>query len=128
MSASRRYTLPADLIRVAGAHGVVLARKLGCSVSDLEAKMKAFRPVIALIHYGDLGVLRQDTTFNAGHWVVIVGVDDQGVIIHDPDWKNERRLEGANLIVPRAIFERAWANCSLDGNTPNQCLMVMPHA
>jgi predicted double-glycine peptidase len=126
MSTVKRYTLPGDLIHVAETRGVNLKRKLNCSLDDLVAEVTVCRrPVIVLIHYGDLGTLRQDT-FAGPHWALVVGIDDQSVILHDPDWKGERRQEGANLIVPRVTFEHAWADCKLDGNQPNQCLVVVP--
>jgi hypothetical protein len=129
MSTVKHYTLPGDLIHIAETHSVNLKRRLSCSLDDLVAEVTVCRrPVIVLIHYGDLGMLRQDASFAGGHWTVVIGIDDQSVILHDPDWRGERRQEGAGLVIPRAIFERAWANCSLDGNTPNQCLVVMPHA
>lgn len=140
MSTVKRYTLPGDLIHIAETHGVNLKRKLSCSLDDLVSEVALCRqPVIVLIHYGDLGALRQDTSFAGGHWALVVGIDDQSVILHDPDWRGERRQGGAGLIIPRETFVRAWADCGLDGNMPNQCLVmasqttapqttVVPHA
>jgi hypothetical protein len=129
MSTVKRYTLPGDLIHITETRGVNLKRKLNCNLNDLVAEVTVCRrPVIVLIHYGDLGTLRQDKSFSGPHWALVVGIDDRSVIIHDPDWKEERRQEGANLIVPRVTFEHAWADCNLDKNQPNQCLVVVPHA
>lgn len=130
MTPNRRFTLPADLIRSAGLHGVTLERRLPCALSDLSREIDIGRPVIALIRYGDLGDLRQDRNYDDGHWVVVVGVNNDSVFIHDPDWQFPRREGGRALPVPRAIFESAWAcvkpDGKSDGNTPNQCLMVVP--
>ena len=124
MTSARKYTVPMDLIHAAELHGVKLVRRVGMTVADLQAEVAAHRPVIALIHYGALGDLRQDTAFKAGHWVVVIGADDKNVVVNDPDWRGDRRYKGDGLLVQRATFEKAWADCILDGNTANQCLVV----
>ena len=124
MTVSRPYTLPVELIRAAMLHGVTLERRLPCVVSDLAIELDAGRPVIVLLHYGSINN-RQDTNYTKGHWVVVVGVDETVVYIHDPNWRGDRRDNGRALAISRAIFDEAWEKCALDGNSARQCLMVV---
>ena len=123
MIAGRPYTLPVELIRVAQLHGLALVRRLPCVISDLAIELDAGRPVIVLIHYGSINN-RQDTNYTEGHWVVVVGVDENIVYIHDPNWRGPVRDKGRALAVSRAVFDDAWEKCTLDGNSARQCLMV----
>ena len=123
MSEVRRLTSPDDLARAAALHGVALVHKMSASLQDIEAELVAGRPVIALIHYGSLGSLRQDS-YNGGHWLVVIGMDENDVIVNDPDWAYGRRAGGAGLRIPRNVFEQAMLDCKLDGNMPNQAVFV----
>jgi predicted double-glycine peptidase len=125
MSTTKRYTLPADLIRAANLHGLKIERRTDCTIDMLRSAIALHCPPIVLIHYGSLGTLRQDRAWNGGHWVVVVGVSDDTIYVHDPDWQGEQRSCGQNLAIPRAIFEDAWAKCNVDGNTPHQGLWVV---
>ena len=122
MSTTKRYTLPADLIRAANLHGLALVRRTDCNMGMLQFALQSQSPPIILIHYGSLGALRQDTAYDGGHWIVVVGLTSDTVYIHDPDWKGDQRAHGCNLAVPRAMFENAWEKCNVDGNTPYQGL------
>ena len=122
MSTIKRYTLPADLIRAANLHGLALVRRTDCNMGMLQFALKSQSPPIVLIHYGSLGALRQDTSAVGGHWIVVVGMTNDTVYIHDPDWKGDQRAHGCNLAVPRTMFEDAWEKCNVDGNTPYQGL------
>jgi hypothetical protein len=124
LTSNRHFTLPADLIRAASLYGTTLVRRYACTLDTLADEIAARRPVICLIHYGALDTLRQDRNYNIGHWIVVVGVDDKSVYIHDPDWQVLHRDQGRGLAIPRDMFVKAWAECALDGNTPNQCLSV----
>jgi hypothetical protein len=124
MVAGRPFTLPVELIRAAQLHGVTLARRLPCVISDLAVELDAGRPVIVLIHYGSI-INRQDANYTKGHWVVVVGVDRDTVYIHDPNWRGLVRDNGRALAVSRAVFDEAWEKCTLDGNSARQCLMVV---
>ena len=124
MVAGRPYTLPVELMRAAMLHGVTLARRLPCVISDLAIELDAGRPVIVLLHYGSI-INRQDANYTKGHWVVVVGLDKDAVYIHDPNWRGSVRDNGRALMISRATFDEAWEKCTLDGNSARQCLMVI---
>ena len=66
------------------------------------------KPSIALINYGVLGeYLDNQDTYEGGHWVLVVGYDGENIIIHDPDWKDDRRAEGAFRHIPRTVYDLA---------------------
>lgn len=118
-----KYTKPANLIAAAAAYGVNLERRLNMTIEALRESIERGKPVIVLVHYPSLpDKVRFDPKFNAGHWVLVVGVvDDGGVLYHDPYWPDTR---GQAVRVSRADFERVMWDCSLDGNTPDQALVL----
>jgi hypothetical protein len=79
---------------------------------------------ITLIHYGDL-TGRQDT-YTGPHFVVVVGYDDNGYWIHDPDWWGSKREQGASHYWPKAEFEKAFIDSKLDGNPTQSFLIILP--
>ena len=61
------------------------------AVDALHARVGAGQPVIVLVP--DRG--------NRYHYVVVTGVSDAAVVVHDPSW-------GPSRAIPTAEFERAW--------------------
>ncbi len=115
------YTGPLDLIKAAAAHQLTLTRALNITLDQLKAHV----PAIVLVHYGTLHALpTQDQRFGAGHWLVVIGVNDASVIVHDPNWRGAQRNQGASLAIPRALFTQAMLDCRMDSNTPNQGLFI----
>jgi len=120
------YTLPQDLINCAAAHGLPVARALGLTIDRLRAETLVGRPVIVLVHYGTLhGLPTQDRKFSAGHWLVVVAIDDRSVIVHDPNWRGTERAKGAGLAIPIKLFEQAMEDCRIDRNTARQGLIIV---
>lgn len=120
------YTIPGDLIHAAAKYGVTLRRVLGLTIEMLRDQTMVQRlPVIALVHYGTLTPLVQDKRFTGGHWLVVVGVDEKNVYVHDPNWRGDKRNDGARLAIPNDVFAQALADCRKDGNTPNQGMFVV---
>lgn len=116
MSAQKRVTTAADLIGAAGGHGLTLSRRNGMEADDFLAETRSGRPVICLVHYGSIPD-RQDRNYTTGHWMVVIGVDAEAVIVHDPNWWGGRRDEGLARRIPKWIFEQALRDCGLDGNS-----------
>jgi hypothetical protein len=52
-------------------------------------------------------VRNQDQTYERGHWVVVIGMDDRDVWIHDPDFYGTREQDGNARAVPRFAFFEA---------------------
>lgn len=66
------------------------------------------RPLIALISYKYI-VDRLNQKDKAGHFVVVVGIDDKYVYINDPDWYGAHRDKGASLPVALNLFDQGLA-------------------
>lgn len=116
-----RYTLPANLMLAANEFGLILERALNVSIEALFKSIDQGSPAIVLVHYASLPT-RYDAKFSGGHWVLVVGYTDDGdVLYHDPYWPDTR---GQMVRVTRAEFERAMRECNIDGNSPNQALMI----
>jgi len=116
MTASRNTTTPADLLRVAQAHGLNLMQRTVAGVDAITF------PSIALVHYEDLP--RLDMKYLRGHWVVVLSVENGQVTYHDPDYWGADMNRGANRQVPLRIFDQAMYNCKKDGNSPGLTLGV----
>lgn len=118
-----KYTVPANLMAAAKTFGLMLERTLGVTVERLGQMIDRGAPAIVLVHYPSLPAeSRYDPKFTGGHWVLVIGqVDDGSLIYHDPYWPDTR---GQRVRVPRADFERAMRECTLDGNSPNQALIL----
>jgi uncharacterized protein YvpB len=117
-----KYTLPANLMMAAKTFGLNLTRTLNVSIDALCASIDQGAPGLVLVHYASLPT-RFDPKFYAGHWVLFVGytLDGKDVLYHDPYWPDTR---GQQMRVSRLDFERAMRECSIDGNTPNQALLL----
>lgn len=119
-----KYTMPANLMLAAKAHGLNIGRAFNITLASLRAAIDAGAPAIVLVHYASLPESKRfDPKFTSGHWVLVVGhtIDAGDVIYHDPYWPDTR---GQMVRVTAAEFERAMRDCGIDGNTPNQALML----
>lgn len=120
MGPSKKYTAARDLIAGMAKHSIMLE-----TVSGWTAAMFAEHiPCIALVHYGSIPD-RLDKNYTAGHWLVIVLVTADSVIVHDPDWWGADRDKGAGRHIPRAIFEQAMVDCKLDTNPIGHGLVMV---
>jgi ABC-type bacteriocin/lantibiotic exporter with double-glycine peptidase domain len=115
-----------QLIFAASKYGLKLKHHRPVALPEIVLEIDADRPVLALIHYGSLS--RRQSTFNGGHFVVVTGYDDSGLLVHDPDWWGSRRVEGEYLPVPYLEFATAFGpiGARKAGNLPSQALFVIP--
>ena len=124
LSTGYTYTLPSQLITAGVKYNVPLERVFSVTAAKLRGYIDNGLAAIALVHYGSL-VERFDKSFIRGHWVLVLGYTPDAIIYHDPYWPDMR---GAGIRLADDKFNQAMADCSRDGNTPNQALVVMPMA
>jgi ABC-type bacteriocin/lantibiotic exporter with double-glycine peptidase domain len=107
MRAGRRYGAPLDFHR-------------GWGLVELRRRLDEARPLIALVHYAAFSELQPglstQSPFTGPHFVLVVGYDEDRVVVHDPLWTGERRREGAFRPWPNAVWMEAWGRCHEDGN------------
>lgn len=114
---SGRWTTRFDqLVKGARAYGLAMRWTRPLTIDELCARIDMSKPSVALINYGVLGqrVENQDD-FTGGHFVVVVGYDDECIIVHDSNWGigGERRDEGAFRRIPRDVYELAASTPAL---------------
>ena len=113
------YTTGADLARAAKSFALSLETVSGWSLEQFVARA----PCIVLVHYGAMD--RLDANYTAGHWVVLLGLQDGQAIYHDPDWWGPRRNEGIARKVAREKFALAMRECAADGNPAGYGLVLV---
>lgn len=113
--------LPGGLRDLAYAHGLRMLARAGVSPTDLRTEIDAGRPVIALVAYRFiLGRLDQGDNIpgNDGHYVVIVGYDEEHYVLDDPDYWTPYTEQGHDVLVPVGQLERAMSS------TGGQCVVM----
>jgi uncharacterized protein len=100
-------TYPDDIIRVAGALGLQAEYKENMTMADLESYVAQGIPVIvdcqawrSVSQYNESWA---DTWYN-GHWLVVIGIDENNVTLEDPYILGDRGL------MTREEFEARWHN------------------
>ena len=116
------YSMPAHLIRAARHWGHNLYWRRDLSIDDLRAEIDAGQPCIVLVHYGSLPHdVRYDKKYTSGHWLLIIGYDDNNVIYLDPYNTN---AEDGTVTMSWHRFLTAWFTNYLDGNSNRQALRL----
>lgn len=132
-AAADGYVSMAQLMRVGESYGAPLEFRKGYTLGELQARLDRARPVIALVHYAAFsevapGVATQ-SLFTGPHFVLVVGYDEDHVVVHDPLWSGARRDEGAYKRWPNAVWAEAWSRCHEDCDpqgrcNPNQAVLI----
>lgn len=101
--------------------GVKAALTNNLTMTVIRTEIRGGRPIIALVAYKH--IVPADA-FDGGHFLVVVGVSDQYVYVHDP-YKG-----GANLRLPVAQFEQALADVVAVGaaGSPNLGILLVDAA
>lgn len=95
-----------SIIRLAREYGFTAWMKRGTTLADLERYVRQKKAIIVTIR-----------AWGEGHWVVVVGIDNNYVYVMDP-WKNRRYRR-----IERARFKTYWADPS-DRNYKNDTIII----
>ena len=116
------YTTFNELIQAGQQMGLTLVWQRFANRSDalsqLRSNLDAGRPFIALVKYAKWRQ-RLGNPFSGGHFVVVVGYDDNNVYMHDPlfgKWVD--RAKGDRYRMPTNLFLDAWGGFPASEN-PN---------
>jgi hypothetical protein len=111
------YVSVSQLMRAAQAYGVPFDYFSGWNIAKLKEAVKQGKAAIPLVHYGSWSSTgKTQSNFTGPHFVVVVGYDDEYIYVHDPLWWGNRRKEGERKRWTYKEFEKAWKECSKDGN------------
>ena len=114
-AAPDKFISMAQLMRVGESYNAPLEFRKGLNLGELRGYLDLGKPLIALVQYAAFsehqpGVSTQ-SNFKGPHFVVVVGYDQDAVMVHDPLWANARRDEGAFKKWPTAVWLQAWGRC-----------------
>jgi len=106
-----------ELIRAGNSIGLKFKYTYPATWIEIKKDIQRGYPVIPLLDYEYLSG-NQDVNFKGNHFWVVVGFDENNVIVNDPDWWGVRRSEGYKRKIPLGEFEKAI------GATGNQALFL----
>lgn len=112
-----------QMYRAISAYGYSYSYAAGVTKHQLIELINKNTPIIALVHYGNIPK-RQDTGFYGPHFLNVVGYDENGVYLNDPNYWDSRKDEGKNKFVSWNEFIKAWENATIDGN-PSRSMIVI---
>jgi len=123
ISAEDTYLSRRQVGEVLQSKGVDWENRRDLTLDDLYRYLQASKPCIALINYG---VLREhietESTFTGPHFVLVVGMDQKHVYVHDPLW---RETGGAWLPVPHVAWRATWERAKEQLTNP-PCSLLIP--
>lgn len=104
-------TEPPDMVETAEKIGLTTRFHENISVADLCKILEAKHPVIVSIQaYGDQEDYRK---LESGHYVVVVGYDQNNIYFQDPSIEGE----GKHGFIPLGEFEQRWHDREYNGRT-----------
>jgi hypothetical protein len=110
------FTNGGQLKKAAAVWGVTLTPRFW-GLDSMRASILSGRPLIALVHYGAFSSLgRTQSSFKGGHFLLVVGFDQNRVLVHDPLWRDQG---GRYLSWEESIFYNAWEQAKLDFSNPS---------
>jgi predicted double-glycine peptidase len=111
--ADQGYITFEQLVKAAKALGYSLTGTAYKTLTDLKSSIDKSIPAIVVLHYGDL--IDKLDTFKGPHILVVVGYDDKGVYVNDPDYWGANREQGKQKLHSYETFNKAWQS-TVDGN------------
>lgn len=127
-SGPQSYTSWWEMGEVAKAYGLATDQPTyqtaEIALAELRRHVRNGTPLVALVNYGrwtDLPDIAENR-FDGPHFVLVTGVDEEYVFIHDPLFTFARRQKGTHFPLSNARFLDAWGN--LSGDNPNYSALV----
>lgn len=115
-------TDPAPIASYLRALGFDAAYRIGASVSDLQRAVDAREPpIVDLQAWGD-GDVSYEQSWDSGHYVVMVGYDDERVFFMDPSTR------GRYAFVTRAQLDERWHDVDGDREEHRERMAVFVRA
>ena len=114
----------AEVRTAAARYDLPLSWRLDVRLQDVQNYIDQGTPVIALVKYLYLPD-RQGQSTTTGHFVLVVGYDDDAreIIINDPYYWGPLRSKGDHHHYDYDTWEQAWGRCQEDGN-PNHSILI----
>lgn len=112
-----------DLIRAASMFGLRL-QHVSLALAEICAEIDRGHAVIVLVNYQSLPTpCRYDGRYNGGHYLLVVGYDEQYITYHDPYWPDEAR--GSYRLLTRDEFLRAYTTVAPGNQYASHALRIL---
>lgn len=85
------------------------------ALSSLRAQLEKGKPVVALVNYAPW-TAATGINFRGYHFVLVTGMDDDGVYVHDPLFSPPRREMGRYFRWSNTMFLAGWGDSIGDNN------------
>jgi hypothetical protein len=114
----------AEVTAAAAHYSLPLRAQVNMSLQDVRNSIDQGTPLIALVKYQYLPD-RQGQSTTGGHFVIVVGYDDDAgeIVINDPYYWASLRSQGDHHHYSYDTWEQAWGRCNEDGN-PNHSALI----
>jgi hypothetical protein len=109
--------MQSQVVAAASAFGLSMDWRQGFSLDELKKFIDNGQPPVALVKYANLPD-RVDTASTGGHYVVVVGYDDdaQNIFINDPDTFPWAHAAGFQKAYPYSTWMSAWGGFAVGEN------------
>ena len=116
-----RYTGAAQLMKIMRSYDLNTHWTRYLTLSDLYSEINDGHPCIVLVQYNKLpSRVRYDHSYKSGHWILIVGYTEDGIVYHDPYFPST--AGGAFVEIDDDEFDLAWKSTPDSGNSPRQAI------
>jgi ABC-type bacteriocin/lantibiotic exporter with double-glycine peptidase domain len=112
------FTFISDLITIGEAEDVSMERVQFThdnAIARTKELIEDGTPFIALVNYAAWDPITHNN-FHSGHFVVVTGIDDEHVYVHDPIFQGSRRDEGEYYAWTYDLFLDGWGTGHAIGN------------
>lgn len=105
----------ADIMRGLEHFGITWQYKRPLYLPVVKSELALGHPVVILANYSV--VPRPQVSFDGAHYFLAVGCDEEGVLVHDPLWRDERGayLRLADGPLDYAMKQPGWGNQAYQG-------------